>query len=305
MSVLYALAGIRTPFLNEVMLLLTNFGDETILLIIAMLLFWCVDKRRGYRTMITAFTAMGITMLIKVLVMEARPWVMDPAFTAVEAAKAGAYDYCFPSGHSSTAAALYGSLALYTKRKPLRIIYPCCALLVGFTRLYLGVHHPLDVLVGLIIGFGCALAWRPVLLRTEDNPWTTSAIHAALVAFLVLSLIIQHLKPVTAAADPELDAVTMRDTGSMLGAALAMTVSYRLERRYIRFENHTGLPVQLLRLSVGFLLVLAVRLALKAVLPVAVWSNALRYFLMMLTGVALWPMCFARLDRLCGQPLQK
>ena len=298
MSFLYLLAGLRSPFLNQVMLLVTEMGDETILLICGLTLFWCLDKRWGYRVMAVAFMAMGLTMLIKVLVMQPRPWVLDPAFQAVEAAKGRAYDYSFPSGHSSTSAALFGMLALYSEKKPLKVLFPCCALLVGFSRMYLGVHTPQDVLTGLAIGFGCVLLSRPLLDRAEKTPRATTALQLCLVGFLALSLVIQLLKPASARSDAELDAATLCDTGSLLGASLALVLIQWLDRRYIRFANDTVWWLGLIRLFGGFALVMGVRMVLKAVLPTAVWSNALRYFMMMMAGGVAWTACFPKLEKL-------
>ena len=48
MEFLYFLEKIRVPWLDKIMLLLTEFGDETIFLVVALILFWCIDKYRGY-----------------------------------------------------------------------------------------------------------------------------------------------------------------------------------------------------------------------------------------------------------------
>lgn len=302
MSILYALAGIRTSFLDRVMLVLTNFGDETILLILAMSMFWCINKRWGFRLMVTAFAAMSLTMLLKELVMAPRPWMVDPAFKAVEEALERAYDYSFPSGHSTVSAILFGTLAMYTDRKPLKIFFVCFALLVGFTRLYLGVHHPEDVAVGLLLGFGIALLFRPLFNKTESSGKASTLLHSSVTAFIVLSIIIQLLKPASSRSVAEQDARTLTDTYSLLGASACLILGHWMDRTHIHFPNEATLPVKLLRLLGGFALVMAVRVGLKAILPSAPWASMVRYFMMMFVGTILWPMAFPCLDRISKDP---
>ena len=60
--------------------------------------------------------------------------------------------HSFPSGHSASAATLFLFLAALTDRKPIQFICGVCALLVGYSRIYLYMHFPEDVFVGLLVG---------------------------------------------------------------------------------------------------------------------------------------------------------
>ena len=55
MEFLYLLEELRTPFLDAVVSLLTHLGGETVFLIAALTVFWCVDKRQGYYLMSVGF----------------------------------------------------------------------------------------------------------------------------------------------------------------------------------------------------------------------------------------------------------
>ena len=109
---------------------------------------------RGWRLsaiMLAVSTAGGIflTTVLKVLFRRARPEIIDSGYTAGF--------YSFPSGHDTVAVGFYGALALilaYHLRGPARravlLLGAAVVLLIGFSRLYLGVHYPTDVLVGYL-----------------------------------------------------------------------------------------------------------------------------------------------------------
>ena len=103
MSFLYLLEKIRVPGLNELMLAVTQLGEETAFLVIALIVFWCVDKRKGYFLMSVGFLGTMANQFLKLLCRVPRPWVRDPDFTILEQAREAASGYSFPSGHTQTA----------------------------------------------------------------------------------------------------------------------------------------------------------------------------------------------------------
>lgn len=99
MALLYLLEKIRMPVLNEFMLIITRLGEETAFLVIALILFWCVDKRRGYYIMSVGFLGTMANQFLKLLCRIPRPWVLDGNFTILEGARKAATGYSFPSGN--------------------------------------------------------------------------------------------------------------------------------------------------------------------------------------------------------------
>ena len=85
-------------------------------------------------------------------------------FTVVEAAKAEAGGYSFPSGHSQTAVGTFGCIAVTQKNKILRAICIAFMILVPFSRMYVGVHTPADVLVGSAMALVMVFAFKPLML---------------------------------------------------------------------------------------------------------------------------------------------
>ena len=94
-----------------------------------------------------------INQLLKITVCINRPWVRDSRVQPVEAAKAAATGYSFPSGHTAKAAAVWGGLGRYIFSESRRIAWLLWSLvlMVGFSRNYLGVHTPQDVVVSLLL----------------------------------------------------------------------------------------------------------------------------------------------------------
>ena len=151
MGVLYALESIRTPALDKIMSVITLLGGELFFMVIAVTVFWCVSKREGYYLMIVGFFGTVINQFLKILCCVPRPWIKDPDFTIVESARAEATGYSFPSGHTQNAVATYGGIARYTRRGWLRVVLVVLTVLIAFSRMYLGVHTPLDVGVSFLI----------------------------------------------------------------------------------------------------------------------------------------------------------
>ena len=116
MSFLYMLEKIRIPVLNELMLAVTTLGEETAFLVIALIIFWCVDKKKGYYVMAVGFAGTIINQILKLACRVPRPWVLDPNFTILEQAREAAAGYSFPSGHTQTAVGTFGSIAAFTDR---------------------------------------------------------------------------------------------------------------------------------------------------------------------------------------------
>ena len=159
MGVLYALESIRTPALDKIMSVITLLGGELFFMVIAVTVFWCVSKREGYYLMIVGFFGTVINQFLKILCCVPRPWIKDPDFTIVESARAEATGYSFPSGHTQNAVATYGGIARYTRRGWLRAVLVVLTVLIAFSRMYLGVHTPLDVGVSFLIAAVLVLAY--------------------------------------------------------------------------------------------------------------------------------------------------
>lgn len=187
MEFLRLLESIRIPALNVFFSGITYCGDEIAFMVVAFALFWCVNKRTGYYAFLVGLFGTVGNQWLKIACRIPRPWVLDPNFTIVESARAAATGYSFPSGHTQNAVGTFGAMALRTERKWVRGVCIALIVLVPFSRMYLGVHTPLDVGVAFLMAAALLALFYPVF-RSEQAmakgmPWLLSAAVLLAVAF--------------------------------------------------------------------------------------------------------------------------
>lgn len=297
MEFLYLLEKIRLPGLNEFMLAITTLGEETALLVIALILFWCVDKRHGYYTLAVGLLGTIANQFMKLWFRIPRPWVRDPGFTALEQAKEGAGGFSFPSGHTQTAVGVLGAVAVTTRRRWLAVISVLGAVLVGFSRMYLGVHTPADVAVGALQSVILLAAMYPLIYKKDGKfiPWVlgTQILIAA-----VYTVYVEGLRPELLTAD---EAAChniesgIKNAYTLLGCTTGLLVVWLADRK-LNFDTKAIWWAQLLKIVIGLVLVLAVKEGLRAPLEALcgghIVSRAIRYFLIVVMAGIVWPLSF-------------
>jgi undecaprenyl-diphosphatase len=163
--------GMDNSVLDVIMPLITNFGSILAWCIVCALVF-VLGGATGRKVAIVGLAALFISnvavVLLKYLVAEPRPFLTLPN---VELLVSENEIYSFPSGHTASsfaAATIFGlKYRLNLKGKAFRLIYPLLAFaaVIGFSRIYIGVHYPLDVVFGAAIGIISAL----LVLKIGDN----------------------------------------------------------------------------------------------------------------------------------------
>ena len=300
MKVLYALESIRTPWLDTVMAAITHLGEETVFMVAALFVFWCVSKRHGYYLLAIGFAGTVLNQFLKLLFRIPRPWVLDSDFTIVESARAQATGYSFPSGHSQNAIGTFGGIARFTRRKWVRVAAIVVAVLVPLSRMYLGVHTPLEVGVAAGIAVALVFALYPLMERSDSQHGVMGAVLAVMLALAVGYLLFVSLYPFPADVDAANLASGVENAWKLLGATVGMLVGWWLDVRFIHFDTRAVWYVQLIKLVGGLALLLGIRAALKAPLAAALGAGAggaVRYGVMVLFAAAVWPMVFAPLCR--------
>ena len=304
MEVLYALESIRVPWLDTVMAAITHLGEETVFMVAALFVFWCVSKRHGYYLLAVGFAGTVLNQFLKLLFRIPRPWVLDSDFTIVESARAQATGYSFPSGHTQNAIGTFGGIARFTRRKWVRVAAIVVAVLVPLSRMYLGVHTPLDVGVAAVIAVALVFALYPLMERSDSQHGVMGAVLAVMLALAVGYLLFVSLYPFPADVDAANLAHGVENAWKLLGATIGMLVGWWLDVRFIHFDTRAVWYVQLIKLVGGLALLLGIRAALKAPLAAALGAGAggaVRYGVMVLFAAAVWPMVFAPLCRALGK----
>jgi len=300
-DILYALEKIRTPFWNGVMSAVTQLGGEVIFIVAAVVVFWCVSKWEGYYLMTIAFCGTVLNQFLKLICRVPRPWVRDPNFTIVESARAEATGYSFPSGHTQNAIGLFGGMARWGGRRWVRLGLTALALVIAFSRMYLGVHTPADVGVSLVLAAALVLGLYPLMRRAQEKPRYMGYVLAAMLVVSGAFVVFVEAYGFSADTDAENLASGIGNAWKMLGAVAGMTLAWLLDRRYIHFETQAVWWVQVIKVVVGMALLLAIKYGLKAPLLALLGHEGLaggvRYFLLVLVAGAVWPLAFRPMSK--------
>ncbi len=303
MSFLYLLERFRSPALDTIMQLITEFGGELIFLLVALIFFWCIDKRQGYYLMAVGFVGAISNQFLKLACQIPRPWVRDPNFTIVESARAGASGYSFPSGHSQNAVGTFGAIAICNSQKWVRILCIAIAVLVPFSRMYLGVHTPIDVLVGAGMALIFVFVLKPVCFQ-KDGAYIP-ALFAVMLLLGVGFLAYTELYPFGKDVDAQNLESAVKNAYTLMGALLGMLIVYYVDGKFLKFSTDAVWYAQIAKVVCGLLLVLLVKEGLKSPLDALfnghMVSRSVRYFLVVIGAGCIWPMSFPWFSKLGQQ----
>ena len=296
MDFLRMLEGIRTPVLDGFMSVVTYLGSEILFMALAVLVFWCVSKKQGYYLFAVGLAGVVINQFLKLWFRIPRPWVLDPNFSIVESARAGATGYSFPSGHTQNIVGTLGVIAVSNRQKWVRVLCIVFILLVPFSRMYLGVHTPLDVCVS----FGVALLLIALFYPTFTNDETFTKRMPLILALLVGMAVAYTLFVLSYSFPADVDEANLQNgihnAFTMTGAMLGLVVSYIFDRKVLNFKTKAPFVGQALKLVLGLGLVVALRAVLKAPL-LALFNGSevaslVRYFIMVVFAGCVWPATF-------------
>lgn len=293
MEFLYFLEGLRVPILDSFMLAITYFGDEIAFLVTALIIFWCIDKRKGYFILSVGFVGTLANQFMKLWFRIPRPWVLDENFTILEQAREAASGYSFPSGHTQSAVGTFGGLAAVTKNRAVRWICIAIAVLVPFSRMYIGVHTPLDVLVAAGMALLLIFVMRPLVLGNDGKyiPLLLGIMTVLAVAFLCFV----EFYPFPADIDTHNLESGLKNAYTLLGTLLGFLIVYTVDEKWLHFPVRAVWWAQILKVLMGLGLVLAVKSGMKTPLNALLGESvgrAARYFLIVIVAGIMWPLSF-------------
>lgn len=302
MELLYALESIRTPVLNKIMALVTNLGGESVFIAAGIIVFWCLSKQCGYYMMTVGFAGTILNQFLKLLFRIPRPWVQDPNFTIVESARAEATGYSFPSGHTQNAFATLGAPARFYKNTAVRIVLVLLIALTAFSRMYVGVHTPLDVGVSLIIGTVLVFVIYPFFRDMDENPKKVYIIFGVFIAMAAAFVMFVELYDFPADIDQGNYASGLKNAYLILFCSVGLLLTFIVDRKYVHFPTKAVWWAQIIKVVVGLGILMGLKAVLKAPLLALFGGHSVahgvRYFIVILFAGILWPMTFKYFARL-------
>ena len=284
---------------------MTYFGELSTTLLIIAGMYWCLSKKYGTYLLLGFHMNRLINGFLKITACAYRPWIRDARITPDETALKTATGYSFPSGHSTNAGVILGG-AVVDKNfsKGFRILMLICAVLVAFSRNYLGVHTPQDVIVGLGASLVVMAAAFKLSEAVEKNPsWDVRVVVILIivaVAIAVYAFLKSYPEDYDAAGQLIVDGSKMaRDTLKAVGYTLGFSVGWILERRFVKFETCIDFKTGLVRLVGGFLGFYLVNLVLSPcitnILP-AQAATTVNCALIMFYIVFVWPLLYSKIE---------
>lgn len=231
LEVIRSVQTISSPALTIAMKALTLLGSEYFYLLFLPIMFWCVDERHATRFGLVFITSSFTNSWLKFAFAQPRPYQIDPSVGLSSESS-----YGLPSGHSQGSSTFWGLLAPRLRRPWGLVLALLLPLAISFSRIYLGVHFPTDVIAGLVLGWGFALAWLILGARVERlvAGWNVR-VRIIMIAVLALGM----------------NALNMRDTsmsGVFFGTALGAVVLFDK----VHFDASSGsLARKAVRLALG------------------------------------------------------
>ena len=281
-----------TPFLEMISLFAVTY-----LVIIPAFIYWCVDKKSGLYTLASYNVSVSVNAVVKLTACVYRPWIRDARIMPAGDAITTATGYSFPSGHTTTAVPIYGGMAVRAWKK-LRWISVICIILTAltaFSRNYLGVHTPQDVLVGIAIGTLTLFGMSKLFGYLAKHPEKENIFLIAGIVFGIASLIYVSLKsyPMDYVDDKLLvdPQKMMKDCFGDVGMMMSFCVGRFIEKTWIKFEpafTKANLAAGLVGAVFTFFLIETLKTPLRELLGLH-WGTFASNAIIMLFIVALWP----------------
>lgn len=263
--------SIHNPFLDALFESITIFGEELFMVPLLAIIYWSVDKKFGEVLAYTVFTSLLLNNTLKELFSFPRPIGQEGIRTLRPETATGK---SFPSGHSQNGAATGGAIAIHLKRRWVSVLIGLLLFLIGFSRIYLGVHYPKDAVVGILLGLLTAYLCAGLLKKVNKD----------LLYLLTFLLFV-----------PALFFAGSEDFIKSFGSYSGFFLGILLEKNYVQFDTKGTVPKKLLRVLLGILLVLLIKEGLGTVFPESSLFDLLRYFLVTFTAIFLYPLFFKKI----------
>lgn len=281
---------ISNGFLDIIAELITMLGEQYLFVIVIAFLYFVYNKKLGTSLAYSLFLSATFNNAIKGIVQAQRPFELD--LEIVPKRPETATGFSFPSGHSQNSSTFYTSLGLIFKKKKLWVFFGIIIFLIALSRVYLGVHFPHDVVVGVALGISTAVLGNFLFNKYGDNLKTTVILLSTTAIIFFPFLFIFYKSNYEAMSK-------FRDFYTTYAMFLGFSVAIIIERYYVDFNCNTTLKRRIYRFIIALFLFGLLLLGLKAVFPAnSIFFDFIRYFLTALIPIGLFPLTFKKLNLL-------
>ncbi|MFH2104461.1 MAG: phosphatase PAP2 family protein [Chloroflexota bacterium] len=250
-------------------------GTEDFFMLCLPVIYWCINSQLGIQVAFILMFSDCLNGGLKLVFHGPRPYWYSEAVKGLAAETS----FGVPSGHSQTAVSIWGMVAVWLRKGWVWLLVVLVIFLIGFSRMYLGVHFPHDVLLGWSVG--ALLLLLVVGLWGRGAAWLRkrTAAQQVLVAFLVSLAMILFVaipyfwlttggwQPPAAWAEFAGEAVTMEGSLTTAGTLFGLAVGLVWLEKLGGFKTSGPFWQLVLRTLLGLIGVLAIRYGLKFIFP--------------------------------------
>ena len=247
------------PVAEQLFMGISAIPESPFTILIPAFLYWCVDKRAGLFLMFNFSAGRTLNQLVKNTVCCYRPWIRDARIIPARDALPGASGYSFPSGHTQITAAIYGGLGWIYRKKyiVLAVLGVFLPVLVAFSRNYLGVHTPQDVVMSLgesILVLCFSVYFFKWVENRQDRAGVLLLAGLSLTALFIIYVTFKPYPLDYQGGILLVDPLDMQvDCYDAAGYLSALMIGWFAEKRYIRYTTDCSKKVRLLRMLIGFI----------------------------------------------------
>lgn len=276
------LESLRTDFLNTLFEAITILGEETLIILFVVAIWFAVDRKLAQQVFFVTATSLSINGIIKNFAQVPRPFTKGISCVRVDTATG----YAFPSGHTQGFATWSSFFAAKYKKTWISILVGVLITAVAVSRLYLGAHYPSDVIVGVALGVGISLFGNYLFAKVKDVKKIYLGTFLILTPFIVYFLI---------AAD--LLFADLFKTFGMIGGMVAISF---LDENTEPLSYDIAWWKKLIRIVIGVVLAVALKETIKLlnvfeIMQISLLIDAVRYFIVVMTVGYLCPMLFKKI----------
>lgn len=263
--------GYANPFTDAFLTVFNMLSQQYFLVFLVALVYWNIDKRKGEQLAYSLLLTINISCGIKGIFKIPRPYTYEGIRVLNKATAPG---YSFPSADSSAAASVGFTFGSLTKKKALKILLAIYVILIGFCRIYFGLHFPTDVLAGFLIGIVVAYSIRKILSALKD----TLRLNIILV-FVLLLFALWKQEP---------------DYYKTLGLILGAVAGIEIEHKFVNFSNDISFSKKVLRLILGLVGIIIIALLTSRFMPDGNIYYVIEKFFLTFFAVGVYPWIFKR-----------